>query len=290
MIRRQRLAVPALLLATGALVAGAVTTPAHAAVVERFSSDPLADRSHVPFFAEGNVGARFKWIGDEPSHFPGDPDGTLRVLYDTTLPAGRIATPLDRVLSLDEDFGFGAILTIRSAGLHADPDGFSQIAFGLWNAATTGIDRTGWPSDSFDLVELDYFPNVGPFGGPFLTPSVAGGNVGGNAFLNFAFASVEKMLPLDEPILCQLRYTAANRLLTLTASRRTRGVEFAPIPGTAVSVDLSRLDPTFLVNVVGIAGYFEGFASLSATVDYDLLYFGDLPAPFGVGARSASPQ
>jgi len=265
--------------------AAATAPPALAAVVERFASDPLAAGHAVPFYVEGDVASRFTFLPEEPSRFPGDRPGTLRVLYDTTLPAARIFTPLGRVASLDDDFAFGAILTIRSEGFQADPNGFSQIAFGLWNGHTTGIDRTGFPSDSFDLVEFDYFANAGPFGGPFLSPTVFGGEVGGNAFFNFAFQSSETRLPLDVPLLCQFRYAAADRALSLTVSRHARGLTFATLPGAAVTVDLSRLSPTFLVDAAGIAAYFEGSTSLHAVVDYDLLYVGDLPAPWGVVAR-----
>ena len=61
------------------------------------------------------------------------------------------------------------------------------------------------------------------------------------------------------------------------------------MPAAAVSVDLSRINPAFLLNVAGIAAYFEGFPSLHATVDYDLLYVGPLPAPFRIGARRGAP-
>ncbi len=273
----------ALVLVLGLGLAG--VAPARAEVIERFDTDPLGGQGRLPYAAEGDVAARFRFLPDEPSHFPGDHDGTLRVLYDTTVPAARISTPIGRVLSLDEDFSFGAILTIRSQGYAASPDGFSQIAFGLWSAATTGIDRTSFPSDAFDLVEFDYFANVTAFGGPFLSPTVFGGNVGGNAFFNFAFASVEISLPLDVPLLCEFRYTAATRQILLTVSRHLSDVQFVRVPGAIVLVDLSRLSPTFLVDVAGIAGYFEGVPSLHAEVDYDLLYVGDLPAPFGVVAR-----
>jgi hypothetical protein len=272
---------------TALLLTAGLAGPARAGadLVERFASDPLAGAGPNVFYAEGDAGRRFTYLAGEPSHFPGDREGSLRVLYDTTLPAGRISTPIGRVLTLDDDFGFGAIFTIRSEGFHADPNGFSQIAFGIWNAATTGMNRTVFPSDSFDLVEFDYFPNVTPFGGPFLTPTVFGGIVGGNAFLNFAFQSSEVALPPDVPLLVQARYAAANRSLRLTLSRHARGVFFEALPGAAVAVDLSRLDPTFHLDVAGIAAYFEGYASLRAEVDYDLLYVGDLPAPFGVGRR-----
>ncbi|MBI4169369.1 MAG: hypothetical protein HY510_05465 [Acidobacteria bacterium] len=271
--------VTAIALATGA------AEPADADVVERFASDPLVGGGPNPFFAEGDASARFAYLPGEPSHFPGDREGSLRVLYDTTLPGARISTPLGRVLTLDDDFSFGAILTIRSEGFHADPNGFSQIAFGLWNAATTGMNRTSFPSDSFDLVEFDYFPNVTAYGGPFLAPTVFGGNVGGNAFFNFAFQSSEVALPHDTPLLVQARYGAAARRLDLTVIRHLFGVFFESVPGATVAVDLSRLDPTFQVDVAGIAAYFEGYASLRAEVDYDLLYVGDLPRPFGIGRR-----
>lgn len=280
---RHAFVAPVLILA----LATAAGVPARAAVVERFGSDPLAA---ARLSGEGDVAARFTFLPDEPPHFPGDRQGTLRVLYDTTLPAARVAAPLEEVLSLQEDFAFGAILTIRSESFRADPEGFSQIAFGLWNGHTTGMDRTGFPADSFDLVEFDYFANAGPFGGPFLSPTVFGGAVGENAFFNFAFQSSEVRLPLDTPLLCQFRYAGADRALSLTVSRPARGPAFTPVPGASVTVDLSRLDPTFLVDAAGIAAYFEGWPSLHAVVDYDLLYTGALPAPFGVVARRSQAR
>lgn len=266
----------ALLLATAPAVAGAE-------VVERFAADPLSGRAANPFFAEGDVAARFAFLAGERPHFPGDRAGTLRVLYDTTLPTARLSTPIGRVLSLEEDAEFGAILTIRSSGFHADPQGFSQIAFGLWNSLTTGLGRTFFPSDSFDLVEFDYFANVTDFGGPFLSPSVFGGTVGDNAFFNFAFSSREAALPPDVPLLCRAIFEASPRRLTVNVSRLAIGPRFEPIPGAVVTVDLDLLSPGYLVDVVGIAAYGEGWPSLRAEVDYDLLYVGPLPPPFGVG-------
>jgi len=258
------------------------SAPVSAAVVERFETDPILGGGPNPFYVEGDVVARFLHL-QAPPRFPGDRPGTLRVLYDTTLPTARIATPLGRVLSLDDDFAFGAILVIRSERFSADPNGFSQIAFGLWNAATTGMGRTLFPSDSFDLVEVDFFANVTSFGGPFLTGSVFGGNVGDNAFNNFAFLAIEGALPFDVPVLVQARYSAATRRLRISASRHARGAVFQPLPGAVVEIDVARLNPTFLVDLLGIAGYGEGWPSLHAEVEYELLYEGPLPAPFVVG-------
>jgi len=282
----------ALALALGGLIGAPCATASepsgnapHGIVVERFGGDPLNGRGDLPFFVEGDAAARFTFVPGTRPRFAGDRPGSLRVLYDTTLPAARIATPLGTVVSLDENFQFGAVLTIRSEGLQAPADGFSQIAFGLWNAATTGINRAAFPSDSFDLVEFDYFPNVTAFGGPFLSPSIFGGRVGDNAFFNFTFVSREVGLPLDQPLLCHLRYDAASRMLHVTVGRGTGGLFFERIAGATVSVDLSIIHPTFLVDLLGIAGYFEGYPSLRAEVDYDLLYAGAVPLPLRIGMQ-----
>src|SRR6185436_4941289 len=155
------------------------------------------------------------------------------------LPTGRISTPIDAILGTDVDFSFGAVMTVRSEGFFADPNGFSQIAFGLWNAHTTGMGRTLFPSDSYDLVEFDWFANVTDFGGPFLSPSVFGGEVGGNAFFNFGFASAEAALPLDTPLLCHAVYHAADRKLQVTVYRYASGMVFTEVPGAKTTVDLA---------------------------------------------------
>jgi len=260
-----------------------------AAIVERFDRDPLAGRSALPFFTEGDAAARFAYVADAPPAFPGDRRGALRVLYDTTLPTARLSTPLGTVLAMDADLTFGAIMTVRSEGFAADPNGFSQIAFGLWNGSTTGMGRTLFPADTFDLVEIDWFPNVTEFGGPFLAPSVFGGNVGGNAFLNLAFVSADVAFPLDTPLLVQATYRAAIRRLEVKVHRHAGGTLFAEIPGARVDLDLGRLAPGFLVDVLGIAAYGEGWPSLRAVVDYDLLYSGPLPAPFRTSRAARRP-
>jgi hypothetical protein len=277
-----------LLAGAGVVLLALTPVAAGAEVVERFAGDPLSGRSANTFFVEGDAAARFTFLAGERPHFQGDRRGTLRVLYDTTLPTARLSTPIGGVLSLDEDVEFGAILTIRSSRFHADPQGFSQIAFGLWNAGTTGLGRTLFPSDAFDLVEFDYFANVTEFGGPFLSPTVFGGSVGGNAFFNFTFGSQEVALPFDVPLLCRARYEAAARRLTVTVSRLGARLRLDPIPGASVSIDLDGLSPTYLLDVVGIAAYGEGWPSLRAEVDYDLLYVGPLPLPFAARTTTGS--
>ena len=266
----------------------ATGAPRTRGVVERFAVDPLSGRGVLPFFGEGATDERFEFVRAARPHFPGDPGGTLRVLYDSDRPGARISTPLGSVLSLDESFSFGAILTIRSQGFFADPQGFAQISFGLWNSATTGMDRAVFPADSYDLIGFDYFPNITGFGGPFLSPNVFGGAVSTNAFDNFLFTSTQVPLPFEVPLLCRVTYDGTSRRLTLTVSRHRSGVAFEPVPGADLSLDLTRLSPGSLVDVVGIAAYFDGTGSLRAQVDYDLLFFGEVPPPFGTpgGRRS----
>jgi len=280
------LAVAGLALAAAAAV---VAPGASAAIVERFDRDPLAGHTALRFFPEGDVAARFTYVADAPPAFPGDRRGTLRVLYDTTLPTARLSTPLGTVLATDADFTFGAVITVRSDGFAADPNGFSQIAFGLWNGSTTGMGRTLFPSDTYDLVEVDWFPNVTEFGGPFLAPSVFGGNVGGNAFFNFAFVSAEVAFPLDTPLLVQATYHAATRHIEVKVHRHAGGTLFTEIPGAQVDLDLGDLAPGFLVDLLGIAAYGEGWSSLRAVVDYDLLYSGPLPVPFRTARAARRP-
>jgi len=208
-----------------ALLAGAAALPAHAATA-RLASDPLLPGGAPPFFAEGDTAARFHYIANTPSRFAGDRRGSLRVLYDTTLPTARIGAPIGAVLSLDEDFRFGAVLTIRSAGFAADPNGFSQIAFGLWNAHTTGLGRTLFPSDAFDLVEFDWFANVTAFGGPFLSPSIFGGSVGANAFDNFAFQDAGCLAARGGK--CGLRGNGPQRAAFFSMASQIRAATSAP--------------------------------------------------------------
>ena len=103
--------------------------------------------------------------------------------------------------------------------------------------------------------------------------------------IRLKLSGLETPLPLDTPLLCQFIHDGTAQHLTLRIGRLESGATFREIPGSRVRIDTGALDPTFLVDVVGIAAYFEGFASLRASVDYDLLYFGDLPSPIVFGSR-----
>lgn len=132
---------------------------------------------------EGLDDGRFSW----------SPGEGLTALYDSTLPASRLRIPLDRVLTGGDHFRLSVELEILA--IEGGPDDFMQVAFGLVSSETTGLNRTGtsapppvWfidDSDTYDQIELGYFPNVTFFGGPTLQPAVFGAELG-SPFDNFA--------------------------------------------------------------------------------------------------------
>lgn len=257
-------------------------------VVTGFSADPLVPKGGEPlFFVRGPGSARFVHDGSSAPRFPGDPRGSLAVTYDSLEPTTRLFTILPEAFTQDDDFVFGAILTVRGEALAADPFGFHPIAFSLFNSATTGDDRTGdlndFSADTFDTLEMSYFPNVSPlFGGPWFSPDAFGGQVAPDAFDAFAFASVPFELRPDVTYLVELRHTASTRTLAAQVWLVRADGRAVTLPAGSPVVDLSGLGG-FVVDSLGISAYFDGFnefslsgRSLLATVDYDLLYAGRL--------------
>jgi hypothetical protein len=272
-----------MLLAALAVVPLAVTAPAAAtAVAHDFSRNPLAGAGSLPVFTlTGPADAFVHQPGTAP-RFSGDRPGSLAVTYDSTRPTARLFVGLGRPLTATDDFVVGAVITIRP-GMEADPFGFHPIAFGLFNAATTGDDRTGdlddFRADTFDTLEMAYFPNVSPlFGGPYLSAAAFGSPRGDDAFLHFSFGSVAAALPAGTTCLVALRHDAAARTLTLDVWEAGDGGRWIARPGARVASDLSGLEG-FEVDSLGIAAYHDGFnvfsqsgRSLHAVVDYDLLF------------------
>ena len=132
---------------------------------------------------EGADDGRFSWRAGD----------ALSALYDSTMPSSRLRLPLGRMLTGADDFRLTVELEL--AAVDGGPDDFMQLAFGLTNSETTGLNRTGtvapppvWfvdDSDTYDQIELGYFPNLTPWGGPTLQPAVFGANLG-SPFDNFA--------------------------------------------------------------------------------------------------------
>ncbi|HKY32725.1 MAG TPA: hypothetical protein VJV23_09335 [Candidatus Polarisedimenticolia bacterium] len=260
-------------------------TPA-AGIVHDFSSDPTQAHAAQPVFAASGPPSAFSHDPASAPRFAGDRKGSLTVTYDSLQPTARLAAPLEAPLAQDDDFVAGAILTIRP-GIAADPFGFHPIAFSLFHSTTTGDDRTGdlsdFRSDTFDTVELAYFPNVSPFfGGPFLSPTVFGAPAGDDAFGDFAFAGVQAELRPGITYLAQLVHQSGTRRLSLTVHIVRPDASIVEIPAARAVADLSSIEG-FLVDRLGISAYHDGFnvfsssgRSLHAVVDYDLLYAGRL--------------
>ena len=190
-----------------AIVVTAADCPADTILDERLLDDPISTGRATIDGASG----RFNFNS-----------GSLLVSYDTALATTKLSWPLGQTFSQSTDFSYSFDFTLRGDTLAALPDAFAQLSFGLTNSATTGSDRSG---TAFDVVTVDYFPNVSPvFGGPSLGPSVVETNRGGNFFdhLQFPFGAEsqlddegESSLPTDMRLTAHVTYAAANKLLTL---------------------------------------------------------------------------
>ena len=264
-----------------------VSTAFAAALTETFNTSPFVGDGGS-FTLKGPGVAQFTHLSNAPA-FTGDPAGSLEVGYDTLEPATRLTAPLGMAVTETDTFSFGAVLTIRSAGFYADPNGFAQIAFGLINSTTTGLDRTGdildFDNDTFDMVEFNYFPNVSTFfGGPFVSPTTLGAQVGTSAFNNVVFSSLEFTLPLDTPLRVELTYDGGISILTGTIDSIAPDGTLMPL---AATVPLDIFNPSgafavpiqggFTVDAIAISAYFDGFAfgqaSVQVTLVYDELFF-----------------
>jgi hypothetical protein len=243
-----------------------------------FETDPIADSTAV---IAGQALDRLAWQPDDPA-FPGDPAGSLRALYDSSLPAGWFGFPLGATLTDRDTFTAAAAFVIDSDGFAADPDGFFQISWGLWNAGATGLNRTGslntFAADTFELIEFDYFPNLSPFfGGPFLAPAVFGAPVGPDAFANFtSLFDLEVELPLDVPLLAVLEHRPDVDAVVAQVYRIVDARTVVPVNGAVGSAPLDFLvERDYEVNVIGLTLWNDGFGgstpALQASVDFHKL-------------------
>ncbi len=261
-------------------------TPAQV-VVEDFAEDPTdPSKKGALFEVLGENPERFHHDPSTLNRFPGDKKGSLTVTYDSLDPTGRFFTVFPGGFTEQDDFIFGAVITIRPEGFAADPFAFHPIAFSLFNSGTTGDDRTGdlsdFRADTFDTVEFAYFPNVTAFGGPFSTVVAFGEAIADDAFLNFSFTSSPAGLQAGITYLVEVIHSSAGRTLTARISRVMPAGNAAVVEDGLVIGDLSGVSG-FLVDSLGISAYHDGFnefalsgRSLLATVDYDLLFSGPI--------------
>ncbi|HVP09989.1 MAG TPA: hypothetical protein VMV94_02255 [Phycisphaerae bacterium] len=141
----------------------------------------------------------------------------LTTHYNTAEPSAWYVRPIDptgiRSLSRRDDFEFSVTFRVRSEDFLADPEGYAQIAWGLLNSQTTGIDRSyGLVGPyAFDCVTFDYFPNVNAvFGGPSIGSAVLYSNNGTDLYpaISFAMEPEGEIGPDDESIALDTIYTA----------------------------------------------------------------------------------
>jgi hypothetical protein len=259
-----------------------VGTPHATLVAEFFRSDPLSDPRTIV------VGAALERLTHDESApaWPGDRRGSLTALYDSSLPAGLFGFALPVALDEADAFTAAATFVLDPAGFEADPNGFFQISWGLWNTETTGLNRTGsftsFAGDAFDLVGFDYFPAVSPFfGGPFLSPSVFGASRPDvdppDAFANAAFAfNLEVALPLGVPLLAMIEHEPGLDVAVASVHRIVRPRRTVPVPGAVTVIDLGALAlRQYGLDAVGLTLWNDGFGgptpALRASVDYHSL-------------------
>ncbi len=213
-----------------------------------FSTDPFARWSIADGPGEGfgdNSNAQIAYDGTAHE---------LLVHYDSSQLTVRLQRSLEAVLTPDRAFKFSAVLRIDS--LIAPPEDFMQVCVALTNSDTTGGVRAGasiQSANTFDNLELAYFPNTSIFGGPFVTLSVQGSPQGAeHAFAHFGFTSNETALPVGEPMEWRGAYTPVDRLVHF---RTSSGVQLTQ------SLDAGGFfDPpgTFSVDTFAITSYFDG--------------------------------
>jgi len=253
-----------------------------AGLVRFFVHDPFLDPAAV---IAGAARGRLLWQPDPPA-FPGDLPGSLTALYDSSLPAGLFGFALPRPVSQDDPFSAAAVFVIEADGFEADPQGFFQISWGLWNSQATGLNRTGnlqsFAADSFELLELNWFPNVSPlFGGPFLSPVAFGTATGDppDAFSNSSLLfGMEARLPLDVPLLCVLRHRPEDDALSVQLYEIVGPGRALPVNGAVAVVPLDGLVlREYALDTLGLTLWHDGFGgpepALRVTLVYHALVF-----------------
>jgi hypothetical protein len=265
-------------------------------VGDNFASNPLDSGSPWSFGVGSNTNSQFSYSS-----------AGLGVHIDTRLPTARFDLPLGLTLDDTSNFTFSARFSFHVTT--ASPDQFAQFAFGLTNQATTLGDRTGSPANpngynTYNTVELDYFPNVSTlFGGPTLSQAVFGGNPGGNATNNFSgnfdsstvlsnHAPGVTALPQDMLLEAQLAYEAAGRTITLSMYQVGAGDVLTLLDTGVTPLDID--DPPwngnydifnpFVVDTLSIMAYQDGYTSTNdpsvlADVTYRGIHLTIVPEP-----------
>ena len=265
-------------------------------VAVRFATNPLHDAT---LLLDGEALARLTWNDDAPA-YPGDLPGSLTARYDSNMEPGRVGWALPEDWTQDDPFTAVAVFVIEPEGFVADPFGFFQISWGLWNSQTTGMERTGtlsnFAGDTFELVEFDYFPNVSPFfGGPYLSPAVFGVADRDHplfdllgSFANLSFGSLPLDLPLGVPLAAVIENRPEENAVVFSVQRVTESGGMLPLPGGVTVLPRSLLSVDgFSLDTVGLTLWRDGFAGESPSLRADVTFHSIVARPVrAVGAES----
>ncbi len=279
-------------LAISGLLFSAATSAAGLTLVENFSANPLSTWN---FGIGSNTNAQFTYQTDAAA-YAGDVGGSLKVHLNSSLATSRLQLPLGFTLGASTDFTVSAQFSL--ANVSALDNQAMQFAFGLVNTATTGGNRTGSPTSSrntFNTVEVNYFPNVSPiYGfGATLTPAIFGAQKNsGDIFANYAtiFGSGSDLgdnttgitaLPQNTNLQLSLAYSASTHAFTLQLSQIALNGSLTTLVTEVPVLDLdneSSYDSSlpFQVNALAIMAYQDGYnisapPTLSADVTFQKL-------------------
>ena len=222
-----------------------------------------------PFDVDPVAAGAARFVGAEAADRFTFSSGAATAAFDTSRASAHLLFPLGLTLTDRHHFRYTVDLTIlANARFLADPDGLAQIAFGLINSDRTGLDRAGGSSgggDAFDLVSVDYFPNVNEtFGGPTLSPTVIASDTGAGYFGSIIFPfgaetdlTAEGPLPLDTLLRFGVDYDAARRVVTLSlpgadVNSDGQGGAGGPDGDAATVQNLLPADAPFAVNAFAI--------------------------------------
>ncbi len=195
------------------------------------ASTPAFGTGFTETFADDPI-ASGRWsvvAGDDVSRFVYQPAGkSLLVHYDTSLPTARLVRWLGTTVTEQSTFVFRVGFTLPP-DLYASTLGYAQVAYGLLNSQTTGIDRAGYTTDpkAWDTMTFDYFPNILSWGGPSLSPTIINsippeGDAGFYSAFNFTYGPEtllndpgESDLPRGTPLVAEIAYDGGTHRATL---------------------------------------------------------------------------
>jgi hypothetical protein len=209
--------------------------PAQVIRNDDFTADPLTNGWRL--FGSPDL---FRWDSTNQN---------LAVTWDSSKPNSYLQWPLNTLLTRHDDFSGSLDLLLEDIRAGVDPakPGTFQIAFGFQNSAEAGQTNfvRGTGADSPDLVEFNFFPDIGY--GPTVWPAV----FGTNGLLNYSGSSDFRIydLPTGEWMHIDLAFTATNQQASLSIT--TNGMLVGPVAAARLSTNFTA----FKVDTFAIASY-----------------------------------